>query len=409
MLVGRAVESERLGRLLTDAHAGRAGALLLRGEAGMGKTQLMEWTKANAHGMHIACAAGTEADREIAFAGLLGLILPITSWLDKIPERQGAALRGALGLGPPVADARFLIAGATLSLLAAVAEPGPLLVLIDDVQWMDEPSTHALLFAARRLIADRVAVVFAVRDDAMQTEFLGVEELNLAGLNAADAGRLLSRYDDRVRSPDVEAELYSVSGGNPLALQELAGALDADQLEGHRALPELVSVGARLEAVYASRVGRLPSATQEALLVLAVTGENATHLHHALAAAEGLNLAALLPAENAGLVEMHGGAVRFRHPTVRSAIYHAAGAIDRRRTHAAVAATFPDGSAERAGHLAAAATGIDENVAAQLESIAWRAVGRSGFATASSAFERAARLSIADDTRARRLIEAAQA
>ncbi len=191
--------------------------------------------------------------------------------------------------------------------------------------------------------------------------------------------------------------------------KELSGALDADQLAGHRALPELASVGARLEGVYASRARRLPSATQEALLVLAVSGENATHVRHAYPAPGGLDLAALHPAENAGLVEMRDGIVRFRHPTVRSAIYHAAGAVERRRAHAAVAATFPDSSAERAGHLAAAAIGIDEAVAAQLETVAWRAVRRSGFATASNTFERAARLSEFDDTRARRLIEAAQA
>ena len=399
MLIGRETETAGLGELLDAARLGTSGALLLRGEAGIGKTALLEAAADAAEGFLVLRATGIESEAELPYSALHQLLRPLQDRIERLAEPQARALSGALGLAHEREADRFLVGVGTLTLLADAAEERPVLALLDDAAWFDHESGHALGFAARRLHAEGVVLLFAVRDEPDRPYALpGVPELRVERLAERFALELLRARDgdgiDAGRRDDVVAR----AAGNPLALLELSS-------DGHGA----GASGA--EQAFAARVHALPEGTQELLLLaaadstrsLAVVGEAAREL--------GLDATALAPAETAGLVHAAHGTIEFRHPLVRSAAYHSAPFAARARAHLALAAVVrgDEDADRRAWHRAAAVLGTDDEVAGDLERTADRAHARGGHAAASAALERAGRLSADPAARARRLVAAADA
>ena len=334
MLRDRRDESAVIDRLLEDARAGRSGALLVRGEAGIGKTALLEDVIASASDVTLLRAVGVESERELAFGALHQLCGPVLDRLDRIPGPQRDALATTFGLSAGAVPDRLLVSLATLSLLSEVAEDRPLLGVVDDAQWLDRASTQALVFVARRLLAESVVMLFVAREPS--NEFTGVPELVVEGLQDADARALLAsaipgRLDERVAD-----QLLSETRGNPLALLELPRELSPAQLAGGFALPGAVSVPGRIEERFTQRFRALPQDARRLLVVAAAdpTGDPALVWR----AAEQLAITGVASdaVEAAGLVEI-GARVRFRHPLARSAVYRAASAEERRRAHRALA------------------------------------------------------------------------
>jgi DNA-binding CsgD family transcriptional regulator len=411
VLVGRDRECARIDELLEGALAGESGALIVRGEPGIGKTALLDYAASRADEMELLTTGGIEAEADLAFAGLYGLLRPILGRLGELPELQADALAGALGLAPSTGSERFLVSAAVLGLLAEAAEERPVLCLVEDAHWLDTPSAEALVFAGRRLRAERVAIVFAVREGEARTfEGRGLPELLVGGLGDEDALALLSDRSIELVS-SVRERLLVEAAGNPLALLELPAGLSDEQRAGTEALPDAIPLTARVQAAFAARVEGLPAATQTMLLVAAAddTGDVATVVS---AAAElGVQAEALDPAEASGVVRTDGDSVTFRHPLVRAAVLDAATLAQRQRTHAALASVLhgEEHADRRVWHHALATLTADENVAAALEAAARRSQLRGGQASAATAFERAAELSDAEPSRSRRLGEAAEA
>ncbi len=410
-LISRERECAALERLLQAAVAGESGALVVRGEAGIGKTTLLDHAVDRAEGMTVLRATGVQAESDLAFAGLHGLLRPILDRLDDLPPTQATALQGALGVTPSSGDNRFLVSAAVLSLLAAAADERPVLCVVDDAQWLDVPSADAVVFAARRLYADRVAMIFGAREgEAPRVEGAGLPELTLDGLDAAAAEVLIVGAAPGA-SDAVRARLLAEARGNPLALRELPGGLSEAMLEGEQPLPDAIPLTPRLQAVFRRQVDELPGATRLALLIGAAddTGEATTLLRAAVAL--DLPADALDAAESAGLIRSHGGAVTFRHPLVRSAVYEAATISQRQRAHMALARVLTDEAQvdRRVWHQAMATFTADEEVAAALETSARRAARRAAHASAATAFLRAAELSVDERRRDRRIAAAAQA
>ncbi|MFN3600977.1 MAG: ATP-binding protein [Dietzia sp.] len=413
-LVGRRAEREALEHLLAQARAGRSGVLVVRGEAGIGKTELMEHARgaAAASGLRVESSVGVEAEAQFAFAGLHQLCSPLLGGLGALPEPQQAALGVAFGLRAGPAPDRFLVGLATLTLVAEAAEERPLLCLVDDAQWLDEASAQVLAFVARRVSAEQVALVFGVRDSGAGDDhpFAGLPELRLGGLGDADALTLLAAT---VRTPldvRVRDQIVADARGNPLALLELPSNPWLSRWAGGFELPDVTSVPHRVEDGFRRRSASLPAETQLLVLVAAAdpTGEvallwrAATHL--------GIAPEAAAPAEEAELLEFDSR-VRFRHPLVRSAVYQAASRPDRRRAHGALAAaTDPESEPDRrAWHRARAVAGTDEDAAAELEHSAGRARARGGLAAAAAFLQRAAELTPEPAGRTSRALEAAHA
>jgi len=405
MLLGRDRERQEIGQLLARAQAGTSGTLALAGEPGIGKTALLDYAAGQAarSGLRVLRARGIESEAQIPFGSLLELLRPALDMLAQIPPPQAAALEGALALRPGPARERFAIGAATLSLLAAYAEDGPVAVVIDDAHWLDVSSGQALLFAFRRLVADPIAVLLAVR--AAEPSLLDGADLpvrQLGGLTSAEAAALVHGL-----APAAAARLYGATGGNPLALLELA-----PDAAGLALAPEgaPVLVPARIASAFLRRVGALDRAARQALLLAASSESGELPLLQRAAAQLGVDLSALATAEGAGLVTLGPGTVEFRHPLARSAIYADAPAAERREAHRALAAALPDRDVDRrAWHLAAAASGPDETASAALEQAGARSRGRSSYATAAAAYERAGRLAAGGGRRARLLREAAAA
>jgi DNA-binding CsgD family transcriptional regulator len=408
MLGGRDDERAVLDRLLDEARAGQSGVLVLRGEAGVGKTALLEDAIESSSDLMVVRAAGVESEMELAYAALHQLCAPLLDRLDRIPAPQRDALETTFGLREgPVPD-RFLVALATLSLLSEAAEGRPLVCAIDDAQWLDRASAQVLAFVARRLLAESVVLVLATREPP--GGFGRLPELVVEGLRDADARALLAsaipgRLDERVAD-----QLLVEARGNPLALLELPRGLSPAQLAGGFGLPGALSLSGRIEERFVSRLEALPEDTQQLLLVAAAEPTGDPGLLSSAAARLGIADAVLRPAESARLLEVDGR-VRFRHPLVRSAVYRAATPHQRRRVHRALAEATdaqldPD---RRAWHLAEAAPGPDEDVAAELERAAGRAQARGGLAAAAAFLERAATLTREPSRRARRALAAAQA
>jgi DNA-binding CsgD family transcriptional regulator len=409
-LRGRRSECETLDRLLEGVWAGQSRLLVLRGEAGAGKSALLEYLVERASNCRIARAAGVESEMELPFAGLHQLCAPLLDRLARLPDPQSDALRTAFGLSAGEPPDRFLVGLAVLSLLAEVAEDKPLICVIDDVQWMDLVSAQTLAFVARRLLAERVALVFAVREPSAGFDPAGLPELVVPGLADGDARALLDsviagRMDERVRD-----RIVAEARGNPLALLELPRGLPPAELAGGFGLPASVSLTSRIERGFLRRLEPLPVDTRRLLLTAAADPVgDATLLWRALGRL-GIGEDAAAPAEAAGLIEL-GALVRFRHPLVRSTAYRAASLQDRQEVHRALAeATDQDVDPDRrAWHRAHAAVGPDEVVAAELEDLAARAQRRGGIAAAAAFLARAAELTPDPRRRGTRALAAAQA
>ncbi len=415
-LVGRRGEREAVERVLVRARAGRSGALVVRGEAGIGKTALLDQARETAasSGFRVESSVGVEAEAQFAFAGLHQLCTPLMGRLSGLPGPQQAALGVAFGLrAGPVPD-RFLVGLAALTLVAEVAEEGPLLCLIDDAQWLDEASAQVLAFVARRVSAERVALLFGVRDaDAgagAGDPFAGLPELRLTGLDDADALTLLGTAVREPLNDGVRDQIVAVARGNPLALLELPNNARPARLAGGFELPDVLKVPHRIEDGFRRRSAGLPGETQLLLLVAAADPTGEAALLWRAAAHLGIAPEAAAPAEQAGLLEIDTR-VRFRHPLVRSAVYQAATPSDKRRAHGALAAaTDPRSDPDRrAWHRAQAVSGTDEDAAADLERSADRARARGGLAAAAAFLQRAVELTPNPAVRAARALAAAHA
>jgi DNA-binding CsgD family transcriptional regulator len=404
---GRRDECAVLDALLEGARTGESGALVVRGEAGVGKTALLEYAIRSARDLDVTRAMGIESEMKLAFAALHQLCAPRLDRLDRLPVPQREALQTAFGLNAGPAPDRFFVGLAVLSLLSEVAEERPLVCVLDDAQWLDSESAHVLAFVARRLRAESVVLLLAEREPS--DAFRGLAELVVGGLRDADARALLAsvipgRMDERIVD-----EVLAETRGNPLALLELPRGLTAAQLAGGFGLVGALSLQGRIEESFVARLEALPEDTQRRLLVAAAepTGDPGVVSR----AAQRLDIAgaALEPAESAGLIDV-GGRVRFRHPLVRSAVYRAASPAQRRGVHRALAeATNAQADPDRrAWHLAEAAAGPEEDVAFELERAAGRAQARGGLAAAAAFLERAAALTPAESRRARRALAAAQ-
>ena len=418
MLLGRARERREIGHALTRARSGGSATLALAGEPGIGKTALLDYAVQQAAGMRLLQARGIESEAQIPFGSLLELIRPALPLLATIPEPQAAAMESALALRPGTGQERFAVGAATLSLLAAYAEDAPVAVVIDDAHWLDGSSAQALLFAFRRLVADPIAVLIAVREgEPSLLDGADLPTLRIGGLTSDEAATLIRGLAPggltprglapRGLAPEAASRLYGATGGNPLALLELAP--DAYDLAlAPEGAPVLVST--TITHAFLRRAGTLDEATRHALVLAASSDTGDMPALGRAAAQLGVDLSALAAAEGAGLVTFEAGRVKFRHPLARSAIYADAPASQRRDAHRALAAALPDRDVDRrAWHLAAAATGPDEPASAALEQAGARGRDRSAYATAAAAYERAGRLAADPGRRARLLREAAEA
>jgi ATP/maltotriose-dependent transcriptional regulator MalT len=411
LLYGRDIERSRIGALLDGARESRSGVLVIRGEAGVGKSALLEAARERASGMQVLSGGGIESEAQLPFAALHQLVRPILGYLETLPEPQAGALQGALGLEAGAGNDRFLVSLAVLSLLAEAAERRPLLCLVDDAQWLDDASADALAFVARRLEAEGIVMLFTARErEVRRFEASGLPELQLGGLDSVAAAALLDRHADVPLSAEARERLVEGTGGNPLALLELPLALSEAQFGGGEPLLTPLPVSARVERAFLARVRGLPEETQTLLLVAAAddTGELATVLR--AAAQLGVGPEALDAAEQAGLAHPRGATLELHHPLVRSAVYQSATLSKRQAAHRALASVLEgEGDADRrAWHRAAGSVEPDPAVVEELEQAAERARRRSGFAAASLAFERAAALTVDEQQRARQLTDAAE-
>ena len=410
-LFGRERECAAIDQLLEASARGESTSLVLRGEAGIGKTALLSYAAERRGRRTVLRIAGVEAESDMGFAGLEGLLRPITGKLDELPRAQADALSAALGLAPSGGSDRLLVSAAALSLIAAAAEDQPVLCLVDDVQFLDVASVEALLFSARRLGAEPVGMLFVVREGAgREIATPGLPEVRLEGLDVDAAVPLLEASAPGAVGP-VREWLLAQAAGNPLALLELPSGLSAQQLQGRAALPETIRLTSGLRAAFAQRVKRLPAETQAALLIAALDDRDEVATVMRAADEAGLPADALDAAEHDGLLTIADGAVEFRHPLVRSALLESSTHSQRRAGHAALAAALSaDQHADRrVWHQALASADADEEVAAALEASARRYESRAGHASAATAFARAAELSSSDGSRTRRLAAAAQA
>jgi DNA-binding NarL/FixJ family response regulator len=410
VLLGRAAELEVLERMLGNVRGGQSAVLVIRGEAGVGKTALLDHCAGQASEFRVARFAGVQAEMELPFAGVHQLCGRMLDRLDAVPEPQRNALSVALGLSAGEPPDRFFVALAVLGLLSEAAEERPLLCVVDDAQWLDGASGQILGFVARRLLAESVALVFAVREPANASELEGLPALPLAGLGEEDARALLTmavpgRLDDGVRD-----RIIAETRGNPLALLELPRRKSEPQLAGGFGLPAAADLPDCMEQHYMERLRALPAPTQQLLLLAAAEPAGDAALLWRAAETLGIRASDVAPAEEEALVEI-GSAVRFRHPLVRSAAYRTGSPEDRRRVHAALAqASDPVRDADRrAWHRALAAPAPDEEVAAELERSACRAQIRGGLAAAGTLLERAAELTPDHGSRAQRALAAAKA
>jgi DNA-binding CsgD family transcriptional regulator len=407
VLVGRESERAAIAALLDAARRGQGGALVLRGVPGVGKSALLADASAGASGMTVLHSSGVESESPLAFAALQRLLWPLRARLDNLPAPQRTALRAALGEGEGEGD-RFRAFLGTLSLLADAAEASPVLAVVDDAHWLDDASAAALLFAARRLQAEPVALLFAARDDdAYDFEAPDLPTLLLGGVTGEAAGALLAASAGHDVDPAVREQLVLSTGGNPLALGELAGELSGDQLAGRAPLPSPLPLTGGVERGFLDRCRRLPDPAQRLLLVAAADDTARATVVRAAASRLGAGDDGLDAAEQAGLVRVDGDALTLFHPLVRSAVYRAATSAERRAAHRALADVLLDDADRRAWHLAAATERPDDTVVHALDAVAERAVARGGHEAAAAAWARAAELTAGGEARGRRLYLAA--
>jgi len=407
----RATESAALEGVLAAVRGGLSGVLVVRGDAGIGKTVLLEWAAGQAHDMQLARVAGIQAEMGMGFAGLHQLLVQFLGGLDGLPGPQRQALESAFGLIAGPAPDRFLVALAVLTLLTDAAAGQPVLCLVDDAQWLDQVSVEVLGFVARRLYADRVGMLFTERvGEDRTTALAGLPEMRVGGLPAEAADELLAASAAGPVDRRVSRQIVADTSGNPLALVEAAGELTPAELSGAVPLSWPLRFGGRLEELYVSRVRALPTSTQTLLLLAAADPSGDPALVWKAAGQLGISPQA---GEMAGVERLVSWEprVRFRHPLIRSAAYYAAPSPARRRGHQALATvTDPDADPDRrAWHLAEAAERPDEQVATGLERSADRAQARGGLAAAAAFLERAAALTPDPARRAERALAAVQA
>jgi DNA-binding NarL/FixJ family response regulator/tetratricopeptide (TPR) repeat protein len=405
VLIGRSAERLRVLRAIDCARESRSDSLVIVGPPGAGKTALLRAAEQEAREFTVLRARGVELEAALPFAGLQELLRPVVAHADELAPRQARSLRAALALSDGPGD-RFATYVGVLGLLAAAAEPTPVLCLIDDAHWLDDDSLEALLFSARRLEADAVALIFAVRSGAGHFAAAGCDELELRPLARPDAARLLSAMDPPLAS-DVVARLVIEGDGNPLALIESARGLTEGQRSGREPLLGPALAGGSGERLFGRRIAELSPGARRVLLLAAA--DQKVELGPVLSAASrlGISPAALQEAEAAGLLVIGEARISFVHPLIRSAAYTSAASSERRAAHAALADVLADD--RRAWHLAAATFGPDDDVARALECAAATARQRGGFASAADLLDRAARLSEAPADCGRRLFLAAEA
>jgi len=407
MLVGRDSECRTVEALVAGARIGRSGVLVITGEAGIGKSSLLEYAAGHATGMRLLHATGTESEQDVAFGGLLQLLRAKAEDLDRIPPPQAQALGVALALREGIRTDRFAVGAATLSLLTRFSEDQPLGLIIDDAHQLDRPSEEAIVFAARRLLADPVFVIAASREgEPSVLTTAGLPSLRLGGVDAAATRQLAMATTLGLATPELSARLYEVTGGNPLAILDMAN--DISRLSS---LPPdtPAPVPAALVERFARRAARLTTDVRTALLLAATADGDLTVVHRACSTM-GIDVTSLAAAEDAGLIRIEPDRVEFFHSLVRSAIYATASPAERRASHAAVADALPEAALDRrAWQRGHASLGPDEAIAAALEDVGRRAEDRSAYSVAATAYERSSRLTPADDTRARRFLSAGEA
>jgi DNA-binding CsgD family transcriptional regulator len=411
-LFGRELECAEIAQLLEQARRSRSGVLVLRGEAGVGKSALLAFAMRNASEMRILRVVGVEPESGLAFAALHQLLRPVLPFIDRIPDVQADALRIAMGMAPGTAENRFLIALAVLSLLAEVAAEGPVLCVIDDVQWLDQSSSEALAFVARRLQAEGIAMLFSVREgDPGSFPGAGLPGRTVGGLNPTEAQRLLAERFGAKLTSEVRHLIIGSAQGLPLALLEIPAALTSAQLSGHEPIPRPMPMGHQLEEILLGRVHRLPSPAQMLLLVTAAEGSGEADVVLSAGSVLGVPPSTVLDAEASGLLHTEGTALVFRHPMLRSAIYQGASLPQRQAAHRALAEVLQGetNADRRAWHRAALVLYPDDDIADELERTAERARSRGGHAAACGALRRAAELTSSEERRARRLVAAARA
>ena len=407
-LIDRQAERGVLEGLLEAIRAGESRALVVSGEAGVGKSALLEYLSQQASGCRLARAAGVQSEMELPFAGLHQLCAPMLDNLPHLPRPQREALRTAFGISAGSAPDRFLVGLAVLSLLSDAAEQQPLVCVVDDEQWLDRASAHVLGFVARRLVAESVGLIFAAR--VPSSELMGLPELAVEGLSESDARALLdAALAGPVDSPVLD-RIVAETRGNPLALLELSRAVTPQQVAGAFWLPGAVRLSGGIEEHFRQRIEALPTTTRRLLLIAAAEPVGDPALLWRAAAQMEIDAAAAVPAVEANLVEV-GSRVRFRHPLVRSVVYGSALPQERREVHAALgdATDLQRDADRRAWHRANAAPGPDEEVAEELERSAGRARARGGLAAAAAFLERATVLSVGSPRRTERALAAASA
>ena len=406
MIVGRDAELGRLDELLAGLREGAGLAVVVHGEPGIGKTTLLDAVLERARDTVTTLRArGAESEGELAFSALVDLLEPVLRDLQTLPAAQEAALAGALALAPPAPGDRLAVCVATLGLLRAATERGPVLVVVDDLQWVDASSRECIEYVARRA-SGSLAVVMAARDPWQPPQGTRLEEIALHPLDADGAASLL-RHRAHGLTPQVAAAVVAAAAGNPLALVELPGTLTPRQRAGIDALELPLVPGDRLGQAFAARIEAMDEGARRALLIAATeTGGDLQPIAAACRRAE-TDVRRLTAAEAHGLVRLEPARVTFVHPLIRGAVYAGANAAEKRVAHSALAGAVRD--ERRVWHLAAAAVGPDERVAMKLERVGNAAVGRRAYAPASAAFERAAELSSHPNTGSRRLVAAGEA
>jgi DNA-binding CsgD family transcriptional regulator/tetratricopeptide (TPR) repeat protein len=411
-LLGRAGEVRQVDELVAGVRDGRSAALVLQGEPGIGKTSLLRYAVHAARGLHTLDVAGAESEQQLGYAGLHRLLLPHLDRLGVLPAPQRAALSAAFGLAGGPAPDRFLVGLGTLTLLADVAADRPLLCILDDAHWLDAESLETLAFVGRRLHVDGIGLLVALRHEgaAGMTALRGLPVHAVGGLSPEDSRSLLARavpgrLDDRVAD-----EIAAQTGGNPLAVLALAEELTAEQLAGRAQLPVPLPVDAHVERWFLTQVRAMPAATQLLLLVAALAPPEDPATLWDAAAQLGLTPEDADPAVKQRIL-LVGSGIAFRHPLMRSAVHAAATVGDRRRAHAALAAASPRNAVpeQRAWHLAAAAAGTDDEVAADLEESGERLRSRGGYAAWAAFLARSAELTSDPVRRAGRFVSAARA
>jgi len=409
-LRGRADECAQLERLLAGVRGGEGRTLVLHGEAGIGKTALLEYAAASASDLRVLRVVGVESEKELAYAGLHQLCEPLQDGIGSLPHPQREALDVVFGLSSGDAPDRFLVGLGVLTLLSEVSEDGPLLCVVDDAQWLDRSSAQTLAFVARRLLAEPVAMLFAAREPG--EDLRGLPELEVEGLHPADARELLATTVRWSLDEAVREQIVAETRGNPLAVLELPRRTSTTELAGGFGVPRALSLSARIEESFLTRVRDLPTDTQRLLLVAAAEPVGDPVLLWGAAQKLGLTGTALGPAERAGLLEPRDtGRLRFRHPLLRSAVYRVASAEERHEVHRALAEATDattDGD-RRAWHRAEATAGLDDEVGDELEQAAARAQARGGLAAAAAFLARSFDLTSDPELRTDRALAAAEA